>query len=209
MMSGSSVVPHTPKKRTDALPSIDATNEIQDPLDYSFCRLNKVEDALDEEPRSSPRKNQGLTEDGKSTSRCLRLNNNSLQSIERLGEVINAKFENPKNIAWIDLSFNELTTVDPVLLEFTELQILYLHGNQIADIKEVAKLSALKKLRKLTTHGNPLEKAKGYKFQILAMIPQLQAIDFSRVTKCDRKTAEVWNNLNSAPKKKKEKIEDD
>lgn len=25
------------------MPSIDATNEIQDPLDFSFCRLNKVE----------------------------------------------------------------------------------------------------------------------------------------------------------------------
>lgn len=38
-----SVVPYTPKKKSDALPSIDATNEIQDPLDFSFCRLNKVE----------------------------------------------------------------------------------------------------------------------------------------------------------------------
>ncbi|XP_022328039.2 leucine-rich repeat-containing protein 51-like [Crassostrea virginica] len=205
-----SVVPYTPKKKSDALPSIDATNEIQDPLDFSFCRLNKVEDALDEEPRLSPRKDHASVSDsGKSLSRCLRLNNNSLQSIERLGEIINAKFESPKNIAWIDLSFNELTTVDPVLLEFSELQILYLHGNQIADIKEVGKLSGLKKLRKLTLHGNPLEKAKGYKFQVLAMIPQLQAIDFGRVTKCDRKTSEVWNNLNNAPKKKKEKMEDD
>lgn len=50
---------------------------------------------------------------------------------------------------------------------------------------------------------------QGYKFQVLAMVPQLQAIDFSRVTKCDRKTAEVWNKLNNAPKKKKEKIDDD
>lgn len=38
-----SVVPYTPKKKSDALPSIDATNEIRDPLDFSFCRLNKVE----------------------------------------------------------------------------------------------------------------------------------------------------------------------
>lgn len=139
-----SVVPYTPKKKSDALPSIDATNDIQDPLDYSFCRLNKVEgkmghftnniimelylheifymneiyichftDALEEEPRSSPKKDQS-NNSGKSQSRCLRLNNNSLQSIERLNEVINAKFDNPRNIAWIDLSFNELTTVDPV-----------------------------------------------------------------------------------------------
>lgn len=50
---------------------------------------------------------------------------------------------------------------------------------------------------------------QGYKFQVLAMVPQLQAIDFSRVTKCDRKTSEVWNSLNNAPKKKKEKIDDD
>lgn len=69
---------------------------------------------MDEEPRLSPRKDACTAESGKSLSRCLRLNNNSLQNIERLGEIINAKFENPKNIAWIDLSFNELTTVDPV-----------------------------------------------------------------------------------------------
>lgn len=47
-----------------------------------------------------------------------------------------------------------------VLLEFPELQILYLHGNQIGDVKEVAKLSGLTKLRKVTLHGNPLEKTK-------------------------------------------------
>jgi hypothetical protein len=78
-----------------------------------FMSASHVTDALEEEPRSSSKKDQS-NQSGKSQSRCLRLNNNSLQSIERLSEVINAKFDNPKNIAWIDLSFNELTTIDPV-----------------------------------------------------------------------------------------------
>ena len=47
-----------------------------------------------------------------------------------------------------------------ILLDFTNLEILYLHGNSIADIKEVDKLAGLRNLRKLTLHGNGIEKEK-------------------------------------------------
>lgn len=51
---------------------------------------------------------------GKSNSRCLRLNNNALTEIDSLIEVASTLFEKPSDIAWLDLSFNELTTINPV-----------------------------------------------------------------------------------------------
>lgn len=47
-----------------------------------------------------------------------------------------------------------------VITEFENLQILYLHGNMIKDMKEIEKLSVMKSLRKLTFHGNPVENSK-------------------------------------------------
>jgi len=47
-----------------------------------------------------------------------------------------------------------------IILDFPDLQILYLHGNAISDMKEVEKLTMLKNLKKLSLHGNPLENEK-------------------------------------------------
>jgi Leucine-rich repeat (LRR) protein len=47
-----------------------------------------------------------------------------------------------------------------VLYEFENLEILYLHANHITNVKEVDKLGNFKKLKKLTLHGNEIEKEK-------------------------------------------------
>ena len=47
-----------------------------------------------------------------------------------------------------------------ILLTFPNLQILYLHGNQINDMKEVEKLAKISTLKKLSLHGNPVENEK-------------------------------------------------
>lgn len=52
------------------------------------------------------------------------------------------------------------TNISQVLLKFEKLEILYLHGNAIKDIKEVNKLEDARSLRKLTLHGNELENEK-------------------------------------------------
>ncbi|KAK3579819.1 hypothetical protein CHS0354_014966 [Potamilus streckersoni] len=213
-MSGTSVVPYPGKKKVSTLPAIDAINDVEPPIDFSFCRLAKVSDCFDEEPRISaisPRKyKQKATESGKSTSKCIRMNNNSLTDVNSLLDVTKEKFENWKDIAWIDLSFNELTTINPCLTEFDNLQILYLHGNQITDLREVEKLAKLPKLRKLTLHGNPVDAMKGYRQIVLSMLPNLQVLDFSTVTKADKKTAETWNKMNSVGKQQKNvKAEED
>ncbi len=40
--------------------------------------------------------------------------------------------------------------------ELKQLQVLYLHGNNITDMSELHKLSSLKQLTKLAVHGNEL-----------------------------------------------------
>ncbi|KAL5011992.1 hypothetical protein ScPMuIL_010543 [Solemya velum] len=211
-MSDRSMVPYTtPRKRTSALAAIDNINEIIPPLDYSFCRFASIADMQDEEPRiNSPRKHQVEqvhVEGAKSHSRSLRLNNNTLTNLDSISTMAKDKFEKPSEIAWIDLSFNELKTIDPAILEFENLQILYLHGNQIAEIQEIEKLTSLHSLKKLTLHGNPMEDVKGYRQHILSILPHLNVLDFSCVTKADRRTAETWQKMCMGGKKKKVKKE--
>lgn len=76
-------------------------------------------DANDEDPRPpiSPRgkgKQPVQSESGRSTGRCLKLNNNSITNLESLIEFAKIKFVNWQDIAWIDLSHNELTKIGPV-----------------------------------------------------------------------------------------------
>lgn len=213
-MSGTSVVPYQAKRKPDMKSAIDAHNEIIPPMDYSFCRIENIADANDEDPRPpiSPRgkcKQPAYVEGGKSTGRCLKLNNNSITNLENLIEFAKVKFVNWQDIAWIDLSHNELTKIGPELTEFVNLQILYLHGNQIQDPAQIDQLIPLKSLRKLTLHGNPIENTKGYRWLILNKLPQLQALDFNSVTKAERKTTATWDKMNSWGLKKKKKIEED
>uniref|UniRef100_A0A287D2K6 Leucine-rich repeat-containing protein 51 n=1 Tax=Ictidomys tridecemlineatus TaxID=43179 RepID=A0A287D2K6_ICTTR len=109
--------------------------------------------------------------------------------------------EHPENLAWIDLSFNDLTSIDPILTTFFNLSVLYLHGNSIQSLGEVNKLAVLPRLRSLTLHGNPIEEEKGYRQYVLCTLPRITTFDFSGVTKADRTTAEVWKRMNIKPKK--------
>ena len=47
-----------------------------------------------------------------------------------------------------------------ILLEYKNIGILYLHGNEIQDLKQIEKLAALPNLKKLTLHGNPIAEKK-------------------------------------------------
>ncbi|KAH9505689.1 hypothetical protein Btru_055507 [Bulinus truncatus] len=189
-------------------------NEIIPPVDFSFLHLTALEDCEKEEPRDqSPsrvlKKKPEKDVQEKSNSLCLKLNNNGLKDVSKLLSIASARFKNPNNISWIDLSFNFLTIIDPVLIQFENLKILYLHGNDISDLKEVNKLSACPKLTKLTLHGNEIEKIKGYRFLVLAILPNLINLDFSIVTKGDKMTAKTFKNFYNPDKSKKVKKDDE
>lgn len=212
-MSGTSVVPYQQKKKPSTLPAIDAYNEIIPPEDYSFCRIENILAAKDEEPRKpiSPRgKAKHQPQEGaKSSSKCLKMNNNNITNLECLVDFARVKFDVWEDIAWIDLSQNEITKLGPELSEFVNLQILYLHGNQINDISQIDQLVPLTRLRKLTLHGNPIENTKGYRFLVLSKLPHLQSLDFSCVTKADKMTTGTFQKMNIWGSKKKKRVEED
>ncbi|XP_027722069.1 leucine-rich repeat-containing protein 51-like [Vombatus ursinus] len=170
------------------------------PLDFSFKNVNFIQDLTSEEPRIGLRPVK-RSKEGKSLTQALRINNNVLNDLNDFTQTLSQLLEHPQNLAWIDLSFNDLANIDPVLTTFSNLSVLYLHGNCIHHLPEVDKLSSLPKLRSLTLHGNPIEEEKGYRQYVLSILPRITTFDFSGVTKQDRITATIWRQMNVKPKK--------
>ncbi|XP_053416231.1 transmembrane O-methyltransferase isoform X2 [Nycticebus coucang] len=131
-----------------------------------------VTDLVTEEPRTGLRPLKH-SKSGKSLTQSLWLNNNVLNDLKDFNQVVSRLLAHPENLAWIDLSFNDLTSIDPVLSTFFNLSVLYLHGNSIHRLGEVNKLAVLPRLRSLTLHGNPIEEEKGYRAQVETMSPAI------------------------------------
>ncbi|XP_059564631.1 transmembrane O-methyltransferase homolog isoform X3 [Myotis daubentonii] len=137
------------------------TSVQEPPLDYSFRNIQVIQDLMSEEPRKGQRPLKH-SKSGKSLTQSLWLNNNVLNELRGFNHVIAQLLQHPENLAWIDLSFNDLPSIDPVLTTLFNLSVLYLHGNSIQRLGEVNKLATLPRLRSLTLHGNPMEEEKGY-----------------------------------------------
>jgi len=154
-------------------------------------KLISVSDIVTERPRGLKDRQQGE----KYPAKCIKLNNNHLQDMKGLQDVFEQVLLNPTSVTWIDLSFNELTHIDPALSEFKQLQILYLHGNRIDDISEVDKLSSVTSLKKLALHGNSIENVKNYRSYVISRLPSLISLDMSLVTRADREvTSRFYGN---------------
>lgn len=181
------------------------------PLDFSFLSLTACSEMEIEEPRDVLGKKvpkvTSNDDEGKEkyNTKCLKLNNNVLQDVKDLWSMVGKVILQPEGISWIDLSFNELPNIDPVLCDFPSLQILYLHGNSINDIKEIDKLTSIPNLRKLCLHGNPMDTIKNYRWYVLSTMSNLQNFDMSAITKADRITASTWRSSNKDIHKKKKK----
>ncbi|PNH04688.1 Leucine-rich repeat-containing protein 51, partial [Tetrabaena socialis] len=91
-----------------------------------------------------------------------------------------------------DVSSNQLSGIEDVVLEFPSLQVLYYHGNHITNINEVLKLQALPRLNKLTLHGNPIAESKTYKLWVVAHLPGLRNMDFGAITRLERDKVDTW-----------------
>ena len=61
----------------------------------------------------------------------VRLNNNALRDLAGLEEFLDAVLDDPSELRWLDLSHNQLTRVDPVILKYPRLSCVYLHWNKI------------------------------------------------------------------------------
>ena len=98
-------------------------------------------------------------------SNVIRLANNSLVDTVGLYKMALDVVEYPEDIAWLDLSFNDIETVSDDILEFPALKMIYLHGNKIKRFSDLAKLQRLPHLYSLTLHGNPIENYPNYRWE--------------------------------------------
>lgn len=187
--------------------SIKTLNNVAPPLDFSFKNIATLADSLEEEPRKGTKLKEGYTE----VVTAVRYNNNAIHELNDLMTTMSVLVVNPVAISWLDFSFNDIHQLDDALLEFRSLTTLYLHGNQLMSLNEIKRLSGLANLRTLTLHGNPLEALDGYRQFVLGTVPSLKQLDFSSVTKQDRRDADNWKKLCSKKmkmSKKSNKAED-
>jgi Leucine-rich repeat (LRR) protein len=117
------------------------------------------------------------------------LSNNALTTLNKLDDLASNFLEKPNDLRWLDLAYNKIGNVDDDLLKFKNLTILYLHGNEICDIKCILKLRDLRNLRTLTLHGNPIERMPSYRRYVIAILPQISNLDFSSVIDTEKKRA--------------------
>jgi Leucine-rich repeat (LRR) protein len=120
---------------------------------------------------------------------ALRLNNNKiagwLNFLSTLRSMAPLEFT---KLEWLDLSFNQLQSIEPSIGRLKGLTKLHLHANQIRDIRDVQKLVDLPRLRDLTLHGNPIEERGRGKYRnfIIAQLPNLRSLDFTSLTERDK-----------------------
>ena len=114
-----------------------------------------------------------------------------------MATVLEAVMYNSKNLLWLDLSYNFLTTIDDDLLDFPELKTLYMHGNYIANLEQTKKLQAFEDLQSLTLYGNAIEQIKGYRMYVLGVMyannnQNLRRLDQVLVTNREYDNVLVW-----------------
>jgi len=146
----------------------------------------------------------------KKVTTCVKLNNNMLESVNGLPQALETAMPAPlHNLQWLDMSFNQLTTVEPELLKFTNLKALYLHGNVIRKLPAVERLRKLPKLLSLTLNGNPIESKKIYRCFVIGALTQLRSLDHSTITEEESLGAGAWfkGHLRRVQKRREEQEE--
>ncbi|XP_035478916.1 leucine rich repeat containing 51 isoform X2 [Scophthalmus maximus] len=187
---------------TDSQQATNVLKMFGAPVDLSFNDIGNLEDAWTEEPRSGLRPIK-RTSESKYQSHCLRLNNNNIVELHGLQKTIKYFLAEPLQLAWLDLSFNKITHIDPILSELRELHVLYLHGNGIYIPSEVERLGVLPHLHTITLHGNIIEADKNYRNHVITTLPRLKTMDFSAVTRQERIMANLWHQSNSRSRRGK------
>jgi len=170
-------------------------------LDLSFKDLITLEGLEDEMNYIFSEMKPKLVKGNKLVTEIVKLNNNTLKSVDGLVAHLSKYIMHPQNMSWIDLSFNHLTNIDSVLSKFINLRILYLHGNKINQLDEINTLKPLKRLIKLTLHGNNIDMEHNYRQIVLSTCTGLKTFDFSDITKEDRMQVATYRKSGKRSKK--------
>jgi len=141
---------------------------------------------------------------------AVKLNNNSIETVTDLPPALEFVMDNPiQNLQWIDLSFNQLRSIEPALLQFQQMKALYLHGNHIKSLPSTERLRKLPKLISLTLNGNPIECCPSYRMYVIGALHTLRTLDHSTITEDEIGRASAWFEAHRKRMKiRKEKMEE-
>ncbi|XP_029654326.1 leucine-rich repeat-containing protein 51-like [Octopus sinensis] len=171
---------------------------------WFYTRKKAKIDSTKNDPRTPPGAKKILKTEGKWVSKSVSFSNNCISTMEELPSVISQLLAYPSELTWLDLSFNRISSILPVLFpnvhfqlfsDFPNLYILYLHGNELSSESDLKHLSDIRSLRNLTLHGNKICELEREK--VLCRLPQLKKLDFTTITSKERQNAEIWIKLNS------------
>jgi U2 small nuclear ribonucleoprotein A' len=115
---------------------------------------------------------------------CIDLSDNELR---RLGN-----FTNLDRLTSVVATNNRIKAISPDLADsLPNLENLFLMNNKIADLQELAKLTACKRLQRLVLVNNLLTELPNYRLFAIAKIPTLRILDFAKVSAQERRDAAV------------------
>jgi len=120
---------------------------------------------------------------------------NNIEDIGDLYRCLSQLIHGVDKVSWIDLSNNKIDHTENSFEGFHGVTVLYLHANNISTFAGIKPLGSLQKLTSLTLHGNPIEAHKHYRNYVLHLLPNLEKLDFSLITKQDRETGRTWSNM--------------
>lgn len=124
---------------------------------------------------------------------AVKLNNNSIETLQDLPQSLTCVMEDPlRNLLWLDMSFNKLSSIEPALVQLVGLKALYLHGNAIKSLPSVERLRKLPKLISLTLNGNPVESNRCYHYYVIGALAPLRQLDHSTITEEEKQNASGW-----------------
>ncbi|XP_021362596.1 leucine-rich repeat-containing protein 51-like isoform X2 [Mizuhopecten yessoensis] len=146
--SGLSIVPFQGagsinRRKNTTTSAIDNVNVLSKNIDFSFCNYTNTEDIKNEVPRASPRKSKlPDMENKKASTKSVRLNNNKLCDVSCIKDTLEAHTVNPLEVEWIDLSFNELTNIDPMYKQYVLSTLPQLHCLDFSLITNADRITA-------------------------------------------------------------------
>ena len=166
---------------------IEENSEDEDQTFFAFGNSDDAENGEKGEKKKIIAKAETKSETRKVyIATAIKFNNNKINNISDIYKDLTSILQNTNWLCWIDLSFNKLKLLSADFSQFKELRLIYLHGNQISDFKEIENLKKVTLLKSLTLHGNIIETDvdmnKFYRKKVLEMLPGLQNFDFSCVT---------------------------
>lgn len=173
------------------------------PIDLSMRELREFSEMKIEENQNAGEYQKLVKKYGKDNViiNAIRLNNNKISGWVNFITSLRSMVEITQ-IQWLDLSFNQLQTIEPTIGRLRGLVKLHLHANKITDILDVNKLVELENLRDLTLHGNPIEDRGRLKYRnyIISVLPNLNSLDFTSLTARDKAIASSFCSNKSLKK---------